>query len=91
MAPLSDLQQRVYDVLAAAPNTDVPIYLLYEAAYRTNVHRIQNGTLILGLRPRVMQQRLGPVVARINEKIESGGRVEPGALKQTYRLATKAT
>lgn len=91
MTPLSDLQQRVYDVLAASPDADVPIYLLYEAAYRQNVHKVQQGVLLLGLRPRTMQQRLGPVVARINEKIAPSWRVEPGALKQTYRLSTKAT
>lgn len=87
--PLSELQQRVYDLLAAPADTDVPIYKLYEAAYRMNVHRIQQDVLILGVQPRTMQQRLGSVIARINEKLDKG-RVVPGQVKQTYRLDTKA-
>ena len=91
LKPLSELQQRVHDVLAGTPDTDVAIYKLYETAYRTNVHRIQNGVLILGARPRTMQQRLGSVIARINEKLDgTRSRVVPGKLKQTYRLNTKA-
>lgn len=86
--PLSELQQRVYDLLASPPDTDVAIYKLYEAAYKINIHRIQQGVLILGCEPRTMQQRLGSVIARINEKLETG-RVVPGKVKQTYRLDTK--
>lgn len=88
--PLSELQQRVFDLLSATPDTDVAIYKLYEAAYQTNVHRTQQGVLILGVRPRTMQQRLGSVIARVNEKLKTG-RVVPGKIKQTYRLDTKAT
>ena len=69
MKPLSELQQRVYDVLDTPADTDVAIYKLYEAAYQTNVHVVQNGVLLLGVRTRVMQQRLGSVIARINEKL----------------------
>lgn len=90
MKPLSEIQQRVYDVLAEVPNTDVAIYKLYEAAYQTNVHVLQGpkGVLSLGVQPRTMQQRLGSVIARINEKLDTG-RVVPGQLKQTYRLSTE--
>lgn len=87
--PLSELQQRVYDLLVSPADTDVPIYKLYEAAYQTNVHRVQKGILLLGVQPRTMQQRLGSVIARINEKLDKG-RVVPGQVKQTYRLDTKA-
>jgi len=83
--PLSELQARVYSELAAPPNTDVPIYKLYEAAFNTNVHQFYKGQLILGMQSRKMQQRLGSVFARINEKLERG-RVRPGDTKQTYRL-----
>jgi hypothetical protein len=87
--PLSELQQRVYNLLASPADADVPIYKLYEAAYQTNVHRVQKGVLLLGVQPRTMQQRLGSVIARINEKLDKG-RVVPGQVKQTYRLDTKA-
>jgi len=90
MKPLSELQQRVYDVLDTPADTDVAIYKLYEAAYQTNVHVVQNGVLLLGVRTRVMQQRLGSVIARINEKLaDEKARVVPGKLKQTYRLDTQ--
>lgn len=88
---LSELQKRVFDVLNEPPSTDVEIYKLYEAAYEINVHKFQKGQLLLGVRTRVMQQKLGSVIARINEKLaEEGKRVEPGNLKKTYRLNTKA-
>lgn len=86
---LSEVQKRVYDILAASPDVDVEIYKLYEAAYQTNVHKIQRGQLILGVEPRTMQQRLGPIIARVNQKLEKG-RVVPGLIKRTYRLDTKA-
>ena len=86
--PLSELQQRVYNLLVSPADADVPIYKLYEAAYQMNVHRVQKGILLLGVQPRTMQQRLGSAIARINEKLDKG-RVVPGQVKQTYRLDTK--
>ena len=69
-------------------DTDVPIYRMYEAAYDTEVHKIQNGQLILGMQPRTMQQRVGPIIMRINQKLPPDYRIVPGRLKQTYRLET---
>lgn len=76
--PLSPLQRRVYDALAAKPNTDVHIGDMYDAGYpRQDIHHFMSN--------RDKQQQLGPVVKRINEKLEPG-RVIPGKTKQTYRL-----
>lgn len=89
MTTLSELQRRLYDALNSPPDTDVEIYKLYEATYNTSVHAVTQGVVVLGLTPRTMQQRLGPVIARVNEKLQTG-RVVPGERKQTYRLDLKA-
>lgn len=77
------MQQRVFDVLFERPNTDVSIHTLYCAAY------------VRGLNPKPLpkstreaQQKLGPVIARINSKLRNA-RIEPGRIKQTYRINTK--
>jgi hypothetical protein len=71
---LSTMQQRVFVLFA--PGKDVPIVKLFRAAWpdadRTNDNRM-------------MQQKLGPVIARINRRLTKGY-IEPGQLKQTYRL-----
>lgn len=89
MTQFTDMQQRVYDVLKANENEDVPIYKLYEAAYQTSVHRMQKGQLILGITSRTMQQRLGTLFAGIRRKLD-GATLAPGQAKQTYRLSTEA-
>lgn len=75
--PLSPLQQQVFDVLNATPDTDVSIYDMFTTVYpkepRWSV--------------RHMQQRLGPAIQRLNDKL-TDCRVTPGRLKQTYRLQT---
>lgn len=77
-------------MLNQTPGEDVAIYKLYEAAHSVNVHRIVNGKLLLSVEPRIMQQRLGAFISRINKKLPDGQVVRPGQLKQTYRLSTKA-
>lgn len=72
---LSPLQKRVYDALKL--NTDVLISELHAAAYPAS-HSADAEV-------RVMQQRLGSVIARINEKLQNR-RIVPGQIKQTYRL-----
>lgn len=72
---LSKLQKRVYDMLSL--DTDVKISDMHRAAYPAS-HTSDTEV-------RVMQQRLGSIIARINEKLE-GKRVVPGKIKQTYRL-----
>lgn len=79
MTELSPLQDKIYIVLKSRANTDVSISELYIIAYGFGAQR---GKF------RDMQQKLGPIFARINEKLE-GQRVEPGELKRTYRLNTK--
>lgn len=83
MAKLSELQQRVFDVLDARPNTDIPLDSLYEAAYG----EIQP-ELFEAWTNRRVQQKMGPLFARINKKLKRG-RIEPGLVKRTYRLNTK--
>lgn len=80
--PLSSLQQRVFDVLQAKPNRDVPIEDLYYTAYPQLGEQRSLWTV------RDMQQQLGPLFVRINDKLKRG-RIVPGELKQTYRLDTK--
>lgn len=87
MMKLSPMEQRIYDVLSKKPNVDVPIYKIYEHVYETNVHVMQSGTLILGMENREMQQRLGPRIRRLNEKLaERKMEVQPGHVKRTYAL-----
>lgn len=80
---LTELQQRVFDVLDARPNTDVPIKVMFAALYTGREdQRLFPDTV------RDMQQQLGPLIARINSKLKRG-RIEPGHVKQTYRLNTQ--
>lgn len=74
---LSNLQKRVYDTLAL--DEDVKIADMHKAAYPAS-HTSDTEV-------RVMQQRLGSVIARINEKLTKT-RIVPGRVKQTYRLET---
>ena len=75
---LSDLEACVHKLLSATVDTDVNIAMLYNAAYPTKA-QYEN---------RYMQQRLAPIIARVNKKLPEGHRIEPGKLKRTYRLNT---
>ena len=72
MTDLSPREQQLYDLLFG--RGDVPIKELYEA---------------MGGPPnpkwRYIQRWLGPYITLLNRRLE-GMKVEPGALKQTYRL-----
>ena len=75
---LSPLQERLYLRLACAGfDTDVKIVDLYNAVYPDNMG--------MWLTNRYMQQRLGPVIARTNGKLEKE-RIKPGRSRRTYRL-----
>lgn len=79
---LTELQQKVFDLLDAKPNTDVALADLYNAVYgggQPDLFPPSN---------RDMQQKMGPLFSRINNKLKRG-RIEPGLVKQTYRLTTK--
>ena len=76
---LTDLQQKVFDLLDAKPNTDVALAELYSTVYGGGQSDLFPPT------NRDMQQKMGPLFARINSKLKRG-RIEPGQIKQTYRL-----
>lgn len=80
---LSATQQRLYDAFKDKPDTDIAISAMYDATYRG-----EERTNSLVFTDRYMQQRLGPIVQRLNKKLD-GQRIEPGQLKRTYRLNTK--
>ena len=74
---LSPLQEKLYLRLACAGfDADVEILDLFRAVYPDGVWFIDN---------RGMQQRLGPVIARTNIKLEKE-RIKPGRSRRTYRL-----
>lgn len=79
---LTELQQKVFDLLDAKPNTDVPLADLYSTVYS------EGQSSLFPPSNRDMQQKMGPLFARINTKLKRG-RIEPGMLKQTYRLTIK--
>jgi hypothetical protein len=79
---LTELQQKVFDILDTKPNTDVPLHDLYNVVYGEGQSDLFPPT------NRYMQQKMGPLFARINAKLKRG-RIEPGLIKQTYRLTTK--
>lgn len=78
---LSKLQDKIYKAFQDK-NTDVSIRSIYRKVYGHEATRSQGTT------QRIMQQKLAPNIALLNEKLQ-GGRIEPGKLKGTYRLNTK--
>lgn len=82
--PLSVVQRRLYDLLNATPDTDVPIIDLYRKAY-PDAPGFKDADAPLAVRH--MQQSIGPIIARINDKIVHT--VRPGDMKRTYRLDTQ--
>ena len=75
---LSPLQERLYlRLVLAGFDTDVKIVDLYNAVYP--------GNMGMWLTNRYMQQRLGPIIARTNGKLEKE-RIKPGRSRRTYRL-----
>ena len=75
---LSPLQERLYlRLVLAGFDTDVKIVDLYDAVYPDNMG--------MWLTNRYMQQKLGPIIARTNGKLEKE-RIKPGRSRRTYRL-----
>jgi hypothetical protein len=70
-------QQQLYDLLFG--RGDVPISDLYAAITKPDCDNRRD-----------MQQWLGSYITRMNRRLRSHGlKVEPGALKGTYRLVTR--
>lgn len=78
LSELTDRERDVYATLYECLNADVGVNMLYRLAYEGE--RLASN--------RTMQQRLGPIIARINRKLPDGHRIVPGELKRTYRLNT---
>lgn len=81
---LTDRETPVFTVLSKNPDADISIGTLYRVTFGKNDNlytRYQDGRATR----RDLQQKLGPIIARINEKL-NGSRIVPGALKGTYRL-----
>ena len=75
---LSPLQERLYlRLVLAGFDTDVKIVDLYNAVYPASD--------AMWLSNRYMQQRLGPIIARTNGKLEKE-RIQTGGNRRTYRL-----
>ena len=75
---LSPLQERLYlRLVLAGFDTDVKIVDLYNAVYPASE--------AMWLSNRYMQQKLGPIIARTNAKLEKE-RIKPGRSRRTYRL-----
>ncbi len=81
MIPFSPQQQKLWRVFSDNPNRDLGIAYLHSVVY-DNTHSYST---------RWMQQRLGPPIRMINRKLPDNMRIEPGQLKQTYRLNTNAS
>ena len=75
---LSPLQEKLYlRLVLAGFDTDVKIVDLYNAVYPDNMG--------MWLTNRYMQQKLGPCIARTNDKLKKE-RIKPGRSRRTYRL-----
>lgn len=80
MNKLSKFQRRAFKIFDDKGfDVDVPIKDVYEVLYGKN-------TLVAEVR--TMQQLLGPLFARINDKLIAT-HIIPGNLKQTYRIARR--
>jgi hypothetical protein len=80
-------QQRLFDMFATNVDTDIEIRVIYGYVYE-NI----SGADALAKQPsgvRYMQQGLGSVIKRLNEKL-TVGKIKPGITKQTYRFDTNA-
>lgn len=80
MTKLSKFQRQAFRIFDTKGfDVDVPIVDVYEALY---------GKRTLVTEVRTMQQLLGPLFARINEKLEVS-HIVPGNIKQTYRISRR--
>lgn len=79
---LSNQERKIYERLHKSGGGDVSIHVLHDAVYDPidDVRR--------------MQQRIGPIISRVNEKLknssrksENGKKIQPGVARQTYALA----
>lgn len=91
----TDMQRRVYKVLSEPFDTDVKIDELFMCAYpgqpleRMAMDSRGLPMALPTLTNRDMQQYLAPLFARMNTRLAVDGmKIEPGQLKQTYRLST---
>lgn len=74
----TEQEDKLLELMLAAPNTDVSIAYLFQEVFRL---RAQTRT------SRDMQMRVGGVVSRTNNKLEDRKLgIVPGDLKRTYKL-----
>jgi hypothetical protein len=83
---LSPMQAKVFNLFDHY-DKDIEIARVFRVAYDKDPllgYRLQHMTV------RDMQQLLGPLIKRINDKLQ-GGQIVPGHLKQTYRIIKKGS
>lgn len=85
----SELQAKLYVLMDDNKDSDVKIEDMYRALYGAPPH--SDDKVLHAADARYMQQKLGPVIQRINAKLPLTIRIEPGQLKRTYRLNTNVT
>lgn len=74
---LSPMQEKLYALFKGKEDKDILIKDMYYALYGTPTDAL--------VTVRDMQQRLAPVLQRLNDKLVTQ-RIEPGLMKQTYRV-----
>jgi len=52
----------------------------------TELYRVCVGVPDVSMSPRSMQQKLGPIIARVNKRIKGHAAIVPGRVKRSYRL-----
>lgn len=85
MNDLTPLQELLFCLFKDKPNTDIQIYDMYVAVYGVRAAIAEDSDI------RHKQQKLSPLLQRLNARLPEGHRIEPGQLKRTYRLNTKAS
>lgn len=80
---MSPMQAKVMNLFDRF-DKDVAIFRVYNAAYG-NEGWTTTSDHVLPIPVRDMQQKLGPLIQRMNLKLQRG-RIVPGELKQTYRM-----
>lgn len=86
----TDMQKRVYAALKG--HGDVHIEDIFMCAFPgTPIERMQGTKVVAIYEVRDMQQKLGPLLARMNQRLDPHKLcIKPGKLKQTYCLSNIA-
>lgn len=87
----TEMQARVYKLLSEQMGRDITIEDLYMCAYPGSPIERRAGSGYVSLSNRDMQQYLGPLFSRMNQRLDKYGLcIQPGKLKQTYCLSNTA-